>query len=133
MSNIIVIEDLNLSKEYDRRYVVVDKTTGEILDDAQGYGYKTKKKAYSAYAYKNRDKSKDKEKQIRRNHILKWMKEHEDFVETMDILSFEILKGSWGKEAKFDSKFVKDMLKENNLETDFTPSELLKVYFSKWR
>ena len=128
MSDILVIEDRNISKEYDRRYVVVNKITGEILDNAQGYGYKTKQKAYSAYAYKNRDKSKDKERQARINHIREWMKEHEQFVEAMDTFAFEIMKGSWGEKAKFDSKFVKEMLEENNIETDFTPNELLKVW-----
>ena len=39
--------------------VEVDKETGEVLDDAQGYGYKTKRNAYACYGYKNRDKSKD--------------------------------------------------------------------------
>ena len=38
--------------ETDIRYIIVDETTGEIIDDAQGYGYKTKQKAHSAYNYK---------------------------------------------------------------------------------
>ena len=45
MKNIIVVEDKKLSKQYEKRFVVVDKETGEILDDAQGYGYKTIKNA----------------------------------------------------------------------------------------
>lgn len=35
------------------RYVMMDTETGEILDDAQGYGYKTPQKAYAAYNYKH--------------------------------------------------------------------------------
>ena len=50
-----------LSEEYDPRYVIVDTSTGEIVDDAQGYGYRSKRKAYAAFAYKNQDKSKDAE------------------------------------------------------------------------
>ena len=34
------------------RYIIVDEVTGEILDDAQGYGYKTYEKARAAYYYK---------------------------------------------------------------------------------
>lgn len=30
-----------LSSSYDDRFVIVDLETGEILDDAQGYGYKS--------------------------------------------------------------------------------------------
>lgn len=45
MANIIVIESNSLSKGYDKRYVIVDKDSGEILDDAQGYSYKTAQKS----------------------------------------------------------------------------------------
>ena len=34
------------------RYVLVDTDTGEIVDDAQGYGYDTAQKAQRAYRYK---------------------------------------------------------------------------------
>ena len=43
-------------KSYDKRYAIVDVESGEILDDAQGYGYKSKQKAYAAYYWKNRPK-----------------------------------------------------------------------------
>lgn len=130
MQNIIVIESQILSKEYEKRFVVVDKNTGEILDDAQGYGYKTVPKAYATYAYKTRDKSKDKEKAAKQKQIKQWMKEHKDFVKMMDIVAFEIVKGSWGEEEKFDAKFVKKMLAEHNLKPNFTAGDLLKVWKS---
>lgn len=78
------------------RYCIVSTETGEVLDDAQGYGYKTAQKAYSAYTYKTRDKTKDKEKALKKKHIQQWMKEHESFVEAMDETVLEISKGSWG-------------------------------------
>ena len=106
----------------------MDKETGEILDDAQGYGYKTIKNAYSAYAYKTRDKSKDKERLERKKYIQRWMKEHKDFVRLMDRVAFEIAKGSWGPDDKFDAKLVKQMLRDNELKTDFTAGELLRVW-----
>ena len=34
------------------RYRIVDTDTGEILDDAQGYGYKTAQKAHAAWSFK---------------------------------------------------------------------------------
>ena len=128
MANIIVMEMDSLSKGYDKRYIVVDKDSGEILDNAQGYGYKTAQKAHAAWAYKNRNKSKDKAKAEKRKHIQKWMKEHKSFVKAMDTYSFEIAKGSWGSDTKFNAGLVKKMLKENNLEVDFTANELLKVW-----
>ena len=41
-----------LSQWYDPRYVIVDTSTGEIVDDAQGYGYKSEQKAYACFSYK---------------------------------------------------------------------------------
>lgn len=60
--NVKVVESKTLSSRYDKRFVVVDEETGNVLDDAQGYGYKSKQKAMAAWSYKNRDKSKDAEK-----------------------------------------------------------------------
>lgn len=125
---ITVQKSEKLSSRYEFRFVVVEKETGKVLDDAQGYGYKTVQKAYAAWNYKNRDKSKDKEKAKKRSAILKWMKEHKDFVESMNVIAFEIAKGSWGPEETFNAAFVKRMLEENNLHPDFTANELLKVW-----
>ena len=44
------------------RYCIVSTITGEILDDAQGYGYKTAQKAYAAYTYKTQSKTARKKK-----------------------------------------------------------------------
>jgi len=132
MAEVMVVKSDKLSNSFDERFIVVDKETGEILDDAQGYGYKTVKKAYAAWTWKNRDKSKDGEKAKKRKHIQKWMQEHKSFVRTMDVFAFEIAKGSWGEDDKFDAKFVKEMLKVNNLEVDFTAAELLKVWETGW-
>ncbi|MBQ7428368.1 hypothetical protein [Butyrivibrio sp.] len=53
------------------RFCIVSTDTGEVLDDAQGYGYKTAQKAYAGYSYKNRDKSEDKERLAKKRHIEK--------------------------------------------------------------
>lgn len=123
-----VIKSETLSGPYEPRFVVVDADTGKVLDDAQGYGYRTPQKAHAAWVYKNRDRSKDKEKEQKRKHIRKWMKEHKDFMDAMDTFAFEITKGSWGPEDKFNAAFVGKMLKDYGLKTDFSAAELLKVW-----
>lgn len=128
MAEIAAIFSRELSSGRDKRYVVIDKNTQEVLDDAQGYGYRSPQKAYAAYAYKHRDKAKDKEKAAKTKKIRSWMKEHKDFVKLMDQIAFEIAKGSWGPDDKFDAKLVKQLLKENDLEPDFTATELLRVW-----
>lgn len=127
-NDISVVESKALSSQYEKRYVIVDKNSGKVLDDAQGYGYKSKQNAYSAYAYKHRDKKKDREKKTKERHIKAWLKEHKDFTKFMDQIAFEIAKGSWGPDEKFNAKQVKQMLKNCGLEPDFTAGELLKVW-----
>jgi len=39
-------------REMETRYAIVDEVTGEILDDAQGYGYRTFEKAREALWYR---------------------------------------------------------------------------------
>ena len=34
------------------RWIIVDSYTGEVIDDAQGYGFKTKDNAYRCFKYK---------------------------------------------------------------------------------
>lgn len=124
-------EPWNNSSAYDTfetRFCIVSTDTGEVLDDAQGYGYKTAQKAYSAYAYKTRDKSKDRERAAKKKHIERWMKENKSFVRLMDDCAFRIAKGTMAPNDKFDARFVKKLLKENGLDPDFTASELLKVW-----
>lgn len=128
--NIKVVKSEALSKPYEWRFVVIDIDTGEILDNAQGYGYKTKQKAMAAWSYKNRDTSKDAAKKAKERKVKDWMKHHKGFVKTMTQYCFEIeCKRSWAPEDKFDAKFVRQMLKDYGLELDgFTAGDLLRIW-----
>ena len=125
--NISVVKSEYLSRYSDERYIIVDPETDEILDDAQGNGYKSKRKAYACWAWKTRDKSKDEVKAQRKYHVQKWIEAHSDFMDNLEQCRFEIAKGAWGKEAKFNAKQANSMLKDYGYEVDFTASELLKA------
>ena len=61
------------------RYIIIDEDTGEILDDAQGYGYKTKQGAYKAYYY-----NQNKEKIIKDSLlIVEWWDKHMSLYDTI--------------------------------------------------
>lgn len=47
------VEDSSLSRGYDKRYVMLNTTTEETVDDAQGYGFRSKKKAIRCWQFKN--------------------------------------------------------------------------------
>lgn len=102
------------------RYVVVDKDTGEILDDAQGYGFKTAEKAYKCFHYKHRSQEqRDKEKVI-----LEWIKDHKEFVDGLVDIEFYLLKEG----GTLNSKIVTELFKESGLNVNFTAKEFLTVY-----
>lgn len=128
--NVKVIKSESLSTQYEWRFVVIDTDTGEVLDNAQGYGYKSRQKAMAAWSYKNRDRSKDTEKKKKERKIKDWMRHHKGFVNAMSEYCFEIeCKHSWGPDDKFDAKFIKQMLKDYGLELDgFTVGDLLRVW-----
>ena len=129
MSNIHVIFSANLSGYGDARYIVIDKDTGEVLDDAQGYGYKSKPNAYAAYSYKTRDRSKDKEKAEKKKVVREWCRRNKEFVGKLEGDAFSIAKGSYAPEDKFDAKWVKQAFKEAGYkELPFTAGEFLRYW-----
>jgi len=128
MNDIKVIESKKLSvDEFDKRYIIVDRKSGEVLDDAQGYGYKTIKKAYAAWAYKT-DKLGIRKGSKKFKEIEKWLDENKDFRNAIDIYCLDALKGCYGPNFKFDDKFIKKLLDENKIETKFTSKEIFIVW-----
>lgn len=110
------------------RWCIINEETGEVVDNAQGYGYRTPQKAYAGWGYKSRDKSKDLEKAITSRKAKAWLKEHKNFFESMDTIAFEIAKGSWGPNEKFNAALVARMLKEHDLEAPVTAGELIRAW-----
>lgn len=113
-------------------WIIIDTDTGEVLDDAQGYGYKTSQKAHAAYAYKNRTPKQAKHHNANQRKNKIWWAKHKDIANTLTQFSFEISKGSWGPEDKFDYQLFKELLKENNVDTeDCNPYSLWNYYLHK--
>lgn len=126
--NVKAVASPSLSDFGDKRYVIVDTDTGEIVDDAQGYGYKTLKKAYASWAYKNRDKSKDKERRAKDAAIRQWLKEHTEVLNLLDGYAVSIAKGAMAPDDKVDAALVRSILKDCNIETEYKPRDILKVW-----
>ena len=118
-----IMHDLNISLETANAALRGSKAMGvksySINSVVSG---KDEEKLQQKFGYK------DKAKAQKRKQILSWMKQHKGFVEAMDTFAFEIAKGSWGAEDKFNAAFVKRMLKDNELAPDFTAGELLRVW-----
>ena len=77
------------------RYVIIEKETGKLLDDAQGYGYKTSQGAHKAGWYKYQ---RGKEKLTsEKSDAKKFWKQHRDiqkvFGESLECWVKEIARG----------------------------------------
>lgn len=124
------IKSKELSEPNNPRYVIVDIETNEILDDAQGYGYKSAQNAYAGYGYKNRDKSKDAKKMQEEREIRQWWKKHKKLKHDLEYLAFDIAKGGYGPDAELNVKFLKELMEERGIESEFPAEKLLKVWFN---
>lgn len=121
MANYIVAKSAKLSKRYEPRYVIVDEETGEILDDANGYGYKTGQAAHKGWAYKSKPR-KEKDK-INKQHliIINWIKENKKIVSRLEDLYFYAFKDG----VEVTNKDVEDVIGKHE---DFTTKQFLYVY-----
>lgn len=116
-----VIRDTN---EYLVRYIIIDSESGEILDDAQGYGYKTKRNAYAAYSWKTRS---DKEKQIEKDMII-FFKNNIELYKSLEDCAFYAIKDN----SKITEKDIIDIFNEYNksfTDLSFTSKDVLKKWY----
>ena len=129
LKKIEVVRGGSEDSDYSPRYIIIDKETGEVLDDGQGYGYKTKRNAYACYGYKNRDKSKDHEKEYKKRCVKRFCKANREFISLLERIEFEISVGKCGPEDVFNTKLVRKIFKDHGYkELEFTISEFLKYW-----
>ena len=108
----VILSD-SLSKPYNPRFVVVEKNTGKVLDDAQGYGYKTKQGAYKAWTFKRNAGNPKKYKDNQKKKALDFIKSHKELCREICDMSFYALKD--GGEGLSDAEIM-DFLKEHGVD-----------------
>ena len=120
-----IYKSTELSKPYDDRYIVVSTETGEIVDDAQGYGYKSPQKAWAAFQWKLRNGNPTAaENKIA---ITRWLDKHPEFVDTLTEVALDIGKGR-GPDDRITPRIVQSLLNEMNLSVDFAAKDILKIW-----
>lgn len=109
--------------EKEKRYIIVNADTGDVFDDAQGYGYKTKQKALIAYNYKKRPKEEFEKERIKKEKIKNWWKKHKSFKKEVEAYMFD----AWKCNENFTSKDLQNLMKQKNitLPPDLTHKDLL--------
>ena len=127
--DIKVIKSKELFSAFDNRFIIINIHTGEILDDAQGYGYKTIEKAYAAFCYKkNNTKSDTKRKKKLKIAIENWLDKNQDFKDDIEYWVFQIVaKGC--TDVILNEETVGDLLKTHNIQLKSFSAKQLLEYF----
>lgn len=121
MKDYIVARSPELSKRYEPRYVIVNEETGEILDDANGYGYKTTQAAHKGWAYKSKPKSEKDKMNKQYLIVMNWIKENKKVVGGLEDLYFYDFKDG----VEVTNKDVEEVIGKHE---EFTTKEFLYVY-----
>ena len=117
-----VVVSASLSSSYDRRYVVVDEATGEVLDDAQGYGYKTAQNAHRAHAFKSMSPKNKRQRDAAKRRVQRWCGQHPEVVQHLEQSTFYAM----GDGENVTAADVRVILAEHGLELPFPVEDLMK-------
>ena len=97
------------------RFAIIDAETGEILDDANGYGYKSKQNAMRAWNYKTQPKDENVEKF--KQTIYDWWKHHHGLSDLIDAIMFDtVCKDGDDFTEKDAIEIARRYIEENNIE-----------------
>lgn len=126
-SAVRVVVSPSLSEGYDRRYVVVDATTEEVSDDAQGYGYKNAPNAHRAHAYSSMSPPKKRQRDAVKSDavskgVRRWCEKHSEFMADIERAMLYAIKDG----EELTESCVAALSKDHCLERPFTVNELLR-------
>ena len=78
------VKSKKLSRYTDKRYVMINVESGEVVDDAGGYGYKSPQAAHRAWSYKN--KSAQEKEKTKKQHaaIVAWIDHNKSLVSYLE-------------------------------------------------
>lgn len=93
--------DKDLSSPGNPRYMLMNTTSGEMLDVANGYGFKSKRNAYAAWNWENPDPEAKARKQETERTLREWTKKNRRFMQDMDDAAFCIFKIRNKKSGRF--------------------------------
>lgn len=113
--------------EYDpsTRWAIVDTETGEILDNAQGYGYKSPQAAHRAWGYKTMTPVKKRQRENVKQHVQAWLRKNHTVNDWLNDAMFEAAKN--GEQiSKEDVQYIID---QSNVDLEgLTISQIMRYW-----
>ena len=123
----VVVSD-SLSRGYDKRYVVVDEATGQVLDDAQGYGYKSRQNAHRGYSYKSMPPKKQRQREEIKHQVERWCAAHPDLMQHFEQAMFYAIKDG----ENITEADVREILAGQGVELPFPVKDLDEALVTSW-
>jgi hypothetical protein len=117
-----VVVSAALSEGFEKRYVVVDAATGDVVDDVQGYGYRTAQNAHRAHAYKSMPPKKKRQRDAAQRQVRRWCAAHPEFMQQVESAMFYALKDG----LNLTEADVRAMLDERGVELPFAVKDLMR-------
>jgi hypothetical protein len=121
-ASVKVVVSAALSDGFDKRYVIVDAATGEIVDDAQGYGYKSAQNAHRAHAYKSMPPTKKRQRDAAKRRAQRWCAQHPEFMQHVEQAMFYALKDG----QNLTEEDLRASLDEHGVELPFPVKDLMR-------
>ena len=116
-------EDIQIIEFGEGRYAVANKNTGEIIDDAQGWGYKTRQNAHKAVYYKLNKNKIDSENATVKN----FLKNNKAFSDEIETCMWYAVKDN--EEFTVDS--FKTLVEEMKIELPMDADKFFKILMRK--
>ena len=111
------------AKINDKKYVIVDTTTGEILADNYNFGYSSKHSAYEAFA-KHKTNKQTKHK-INLSSIIDWCRNNQKVIKTFNYY----VKNNKNKNNEYEKMLLQIIFREFKIDEsylDFSIDDLQK-------
>lgn len=108
----------------EQRYMWADGDTGEIFDDARGYGYKSKHSAEKAFSYKNHTSEEFEEYFSKCQDAYFWAWKHPKLAAKID----KAIKKAKEKNKKLSDEEFEELLGEHKNTVTFTVLHFAKRY-----
>lgn len=115
---------------WETRYIVINEETGEVLDDAQGYGYKSYQNAVKGYSYQRKTKEQKQQLKIKKKKCQEWWSKHKSIANFYEAVLLDALKDNEKLTAKQCKEIIQHQLDEKNitLEDGLTINDLYKNF-----
>ncbi|MDE5557476.1 MAG: hypothetical protein K2J32_07255 [Ruminococcus sp.] len=107
------------------RYVIINSDTGEVFDDAQGYGYRTPQKAYAAFNWKKKSPEEHAEQELKKKEVQEWCRKYKSVARQIEDIIFISVK----ERVPYTVQEILEVIPEEaKAEMTFTIRELLKYF-----